>query len=146
MRTWGSRRQRPRPTWTTGALSPSPARGRSFIGRPAAQEWMENAAQSATAAAQRWNSGLRSMTPLSLGIVRRPRGECKRTPELDCAPGLRMMQWVFMPKRSPPKRAAGTGKKKGLEARLRELEEENRLLRSRLEGIPASRLDRKSVV
>jgi len=51
-----------------------------------------------------------------------------------------MMQWVFMPKRSPPKRAAGTGKKKGLEARLRELEEENRLLRSRLEGIPASRL------
>ncbi len=43
-----------------------------------------------------------------------------------------------MPKRAAPKRPAGRGKSR--EERLRQLEEENRVLRSRLEGIPASRL------
>jgi diguanylate cyclase (GGDEF)-like protein len=43
-----------------------------------------------------------------------------------------------MPKRSAPKRPAGTAK--DFEARIRELEDENRRLRARLEGIPTARL------
>jgi len=43
-----------------------------------------------------------------------------------------------MPKRQTPKRPAGRARTS--EDRLRQLEEENRLLRSRLEGVPASRL------
>ncbi len=43
-----------------------------------------------------------------------------------------------MPKRSPPKRPAGT--RKDPEARIRELEEENRRLRARLESVPLSHL------
>jgi len=43
-----------------------------------------------------------------------------------------------MPKQSPPKRPAGT--RKNPAARIRELEEENRHLRARLEGVPLSHL------
>jgi len=43
-----------------------------------------------------------------------------------------------MPKRSPPKRPSGT--RKDPAARIRELEEENRHLRARLEGVPLSHL------
>src|SRR5689334_23550526 len=48
-----------------------------------------------------------------------------------------------MPKRSAPKRPSPkpqAGPARDLQARIRELEEENRRLRARLESIPASRL------
>src|SRR5579859_5373205 len=117
-------------------MSPAPARSR--IGRPPPQAWTKNASQSARASATRWNSGFRDMAPLSPGIVVRLRPDCNRPPELDCTSGAGLIEWPFMPKRSAPKRPAGVAK--DLEARIRELEDENRRLRARLEGIPTSRL------
>jgi diguanylate cyclase (GGDEF)-like protein len=55
-----------------------------------------------------------------------------------CARLARLIEWPPMPKRSAPKRPSGAAK--DLQARIRQLEEENRGLRTRLEALPASRL------
>src|SRR5579872_780961 len=75
---------------------------------------------------------------LSAGIVVRLQSDCKLLLELGCAARARLIEWPIMPKRSAPKRPVGAAK--DLRARIRELEDENRRLRTRLEGIPGSRL------
>lgn len=57
---------------------------------------------------------------------------------MDCAARSGLIEWESMPKRTPPKRKRAPSP--DLAGRVRALEEENRRLRARLEGLPSSRV------